>query len=405
MSRRICFTAALCVCAAAGSASAQTVLNLDDVMARAREGPAPDAALARAGEEEATLLDAAARFAHNPTVDAQAGPRGSAGGRTLDLAIGVSQPLDNRALRLAGAQVTRASADRIRIEAETIRHRDVHDAAAVFLTALADRDRLRVLEDAEALARQLAETNARRFAIGDVSGIDVGLSNLELARAAAATSAARADLQQRLGHLRTLIRIPAGDAITLDGALPDGPLPAFDVLAASLATRPDLAAFDAELREAQGLLATARALGSPAVELRAAYQREAGDTIVSGGLAMTLPLFQRGQGAFAAATARASRVTRLRDAVHQAALSELRSAYDDYGARATIAGTFARDAEAALSDTLSLAGRSYDAGEMGLVDLLQVRQHAMDTRLSIVDRRLDAALARLKTEFLAGALR
>ena len=54
---------------------------------------------------------------------------------------------------------------------------------------------------------------------------------------------------------------------------------------------------------------------------------------------------------------------------------------------------------------MSRKRRSYEAGEMNLMDYLLIRREALATRTVIIDRRLDAARSRLEVDFLAGVLR
>ena len=52
----------------------------------------------------------------------------------------------------------------------------------------------------------------------------------------------------------------------------------------------------------------------------------------------------------------------------------------------------------------SLARRSYEAGQIGLTDLLALRRETVDTRLRYLDALLDAALARFNLRVAAGEL-
>jgi cobalt-zinc-cadmium efflux system outer membrane protein len=125
---------------------------------------------------------------------------------------------------------------------------------------------------------------------------------------------------------------------------------------------------------------------------------------VLGGLTVTLPAFQRGQGTLALGTARANRARLEADIARETAIAELRAAHSEYEQRAGLAAALQRDTALSLDDNESLATRSYEAGEMNLMDLLQIRRDALGTRLTIIDRHLDAARARLSVDFAAGVL-
>jgi cobalt-zinc-cadmium efflux system outer membrane protein len=160
----------------------------------------------------------------------------------------------------------------------------------------------------------------------------------------------------------------------------------------------------AEIREADAQAQLGRALGRPDLGFRVAYAREDSDTIVLGGLTVTLPAFQNGQGTLAAGVARANRARTEAEIARQAALAGLRTAYAVYEQHAALSAALEKDAAPSLADNETLARRSYDAGEMNLIDSLLIRRDAVETRVTIIDRRLDAARSRLTVDFVAGVI-
>jgi cobalt-zinc-cadmium efflux system outer membrane protein len=139
--------------------------------------------------------------------------------------------------------------------------------------------------------------------------------------------------------------------------------------------------------------------------LLVAYQKEAEDTIVRGGLTITLPAFQRGQGTLAAGLARANRARVETEVRREGIHTELRAAYGEYEQRAALKTALERETGPTLADNDSLATRSYEAGEMNLIDLLLVRREAIEIRQSVIDRRLEAARSRLAVDVIAGVVR
>jgi cobalt-zinc-cadmium efflux system outer membrane protein len=151
-------------------------------------------------------------------------------------------------------------------------------------------------------------------------------------------------------------------------------------------------------------MALGRALRRPDLGVRLAYAREESDTIVLGGLTVTLPAFQKGAGTVAAGVARASRARTEAEVARETAVAELRTALAVYEQHASLAAALEKDAAPSLADNEALARRSYEAGEMSLMDSLLIRRDAIDTRLMIVDRRRDAAHSRLAVDYIAGVL-
>ena len=56
-------------------------------------------------------------------------------------------------------------------------------------------------------------------------------------------------------------------------------------------------------------------------------------------------------------------------------------------------------------DNEALAARSYETGEIGLLELLLIRREAFEARASTIERNLEAALAAIDLELAAGVLR
>lgn len=405
MHRRLLLVAAVCV-GVATHADAQIVLTLEETIARARDqAGAVAVARARIAETEAGLLEASARFRDNPTIAASAGPRTAGAERLTDVEIGISQQFETggqRRARIAGAQ---ASVDRQRAEADDTARVVVFEAATALLDGIAAVERLRIAEEADTVGRDLLNAMERRYAAGDIAAIDLNLARIEAARSAAMLREARADLTAAIGVLRALLRLPDAEPVELRGTL-ETPAPApLATLSAALDDRPDLRALRAETREAEAQTQLGRALRQPDLGFGVSYAREEANTVVLGGLTITLPMFQRGQGVLAAGGARALRSRLELETTRQAALAELETAYAVYQQHATLVEAFVRDAIPSVADNESLARRSYDAGELNLMEFLLIRRDALDTRAVVIARRLDAARSRLLVDHVAGVLR
>jgi cobalt-zinc-cadmium efflux system outer membrane protein len=403
---RVVLATLVASCGLATYASAQTILTFEETIARAREqSGAVVVARARAAEIEAGLLDVSARFRDNPVIEGQAGPRAGGETRSTDLGVGISQQFETGGQRRARVAGALAAIDRQRAETDGARRVAVRDAAVGFLEGVAASERLRIAEEGDTVSRELLNVTERRYALGDIAAIDLNLARIDAARSAAALRSARADFTAAIGRLRAVLRLPASEPVELRGALDLPGPPPFESLRAVLDQRPEFAALGAESREADAQIQLGRALQSPDLGFRVSYEREAQDNIVLGGLTITLPAFQRGQGTLAGGVARAARARLELDVARQTAASELETAYAVYQQHATLAGAFASEAVPGLDDNLDLARRSYEAGELNLRELLLIRRDALETRTAIVSSRLEAARSRVAVDYVAGVLR
>jgi outer membrane protein, heavy metal efflux system len=402
---RIVFVAAACV-GVATHADAQVVLTLEQTMARARqEAGSVLIGRARIAEAEADVLEASVRFRENPLIESDVGTRSAGGARYTDLNIGLLQQFETGGQRRARTMGARAAVEVRRAEAEVAAREAVFAAAGAFLSGVAALERLRVAEQWDTLSRDLLHATERRYAAGDIAAIDLNLARIDAARSVAALRAARAELTTAVGTLKTLLRLPETGPIELRGSLEVRPLPPLQQFHESIGARPDLAVLQAAGLEAAAETELGSALRRPDVGFRVGFSREATDTIVLGGLSVTLPTFQRGQGVLARGVARASRARLELDVARDAALAELETAYSVHQQHATLIEALERDAASGIADNEDLARRSYEAGELNLMELLLIRRDALDTRTVLIDRHHDAAHSRLTVDYVAGVLR
>ena len=392
------------VCVVPCVSSAQVVLTFEDVVSRARaQSPGVALGQARVAEAEA-VASGAGRRQYGPVIEAAAGPRRVPGSTLADIDIGFSQQFEVAGQRRVRTDAAVASAARVAAEAAEASRDAVRRAADAFLRAVAAGEHVRLAEEAEATNVALRAVMERRLAAGDVAAMDVNLARIETARSAAAVRVARAAQQAALGELRVVLRL-AQSSIAVRGTLDVTSLPPAGGLRDGSLSRPALAALDAEAREADAAIRLARAGTRPDLGLRIGYGREGGDTIVLGGLVVTLPAFRAVPAATAAATARATRARLELALAREAGIAEVGAATETHVLRAQAAAGLAAEALPAITDNDSLAARSYEAGELSLIDLLRIRRDAMDTRLVLLDLRLEAARSRLDVDYLSGALR
>ena len=400
---RRCLAAAVAVISVASTAAAQTSLTLERALQRAREAAVPITA-ARIAEMESLVADTLPRFHHNPVLEGHAGTRAAPGRTSVDMAIGIAQEFETGGQQQARRAIAEAAVERRTLDADAMARAVLVDVATLFLKGLAAAERVQVADAADTISRALRDASERRFTLGDISAIELNLARVDAARTASTLASLRAEVTTAVGALQTLLRLPPGERIRLEGTLDVTAPAALVQLESAIAMRPDLAARAAEVREAEAETQLGRGMARPNLGLRVAYEREADDHIVLGGLSLTLPVFQTGQSALAGGVARAGRARLDLEAARATALSELRSTYEAFEQRASAVAAAAA-ALPSLADNDNLAQRSYEAGEMNLTDLLLLRRNALEARQSLVALRLDAALERLRVDIIAGVLR
>lgn len=397
--------AAVLLCPRPGAAQ-PSELTLEEALALARQrAPALLEAAGRVAEARGPVAGASPLLHNNPTLQLEAGPRTlDTGERAPNVAVGLSQPVE-----LGGKRGARLDAARAGLAREMARQRDTErlvlgDVAATFLRALHARERLRLARGAEEAARDFSQSTLRRFEAGDVPVVDANVARVALARARAEVASAEGAEVALLGALRGLLGLPADAALAPRGdlsVLAAGPV----ALPSSLPERPDVTALVAELEEARAEQRLGEGSAWPDVNVGIRYENEGDERALLGALGVSLPLFARGQSARVTGEARVQRLQVALEAARRAQSVQARAALASYLKEREAVELLEREALPLLADNELLARKSYEAGEMGLAELILVRRDVLDSRVDYLDRLLRAALSRVQLTVQSGALR
>ncbi|MFL6193964.1 MAG: TolC family protein [Thermoanaerobaculia bacterium] len=382
----------------------ERVLTLDDALALAREGGA-GLARARGGVEEARAreVQAGRRFQESPVAEVNGGYR-DAGEGYLDFEAAVSQGLDAGARRAARRAGTRAAVERAEADLAEARRRLLRDVRITFVRALAARERIALLAKSRRAGDELLAATERRYEAGEATALELNRSRAAAASARAEQAAAEAEESLETAHLKALLGLPAAEAVEVRGSLEAAPPLSLEALLAGLDRRPDLQALAAELREAEAEILVGRSLARPDIGLRGAVAREEGAEIVTAGVVLTLPVHGRGRETAAVGEARATALRRELAQARARAGAEVRGRFEALDRQLAAAGELEKTALPALDDNESLALKSFEAGEIGLGELLLIRREILETRRAYLDRRLEATLTRFELQAAAGDL-
>jgi cobalt-zinc-cadmium efflux system outer membrane protein len=396
----------LCLGVCTPSAVRAQGLTLDTALQQARESaPLLIAARARIDEARARVIDASQRWREQTLLEGGVGPRRGGGTSSVDGELAIEQVFETGGQRRARVAVAEANIDRETAAAEDATRRHLRDVAVAYLTAVGNDERRTLARNNQNLATELLRAMERRFELGDIAAMDVNLARIAAARAEADTADAEADHEAALGSLRRLLGTPADMAVTLTGTLREYADRFQPANQTSIEDRPELRLLNAERRSADAELELGSAMGKPDVGGRFTYEREEGDQVMLAGFSIRLPFVDRGAGVRAEATARQRRVDLERQAIRQSLQSEVATARQVYERQIRAARAIEATALPAVADNETLAAKSYEAGQIGLLDLLLLRREAVDIRQVHLDHLLDAAIAGVELRAATGGLR
>lgn len=392
--------AALIVLFAQPAHAGPLTIDLPTALARARErAPEAVAALARIGEARAQRVGAGVLFTQNTELLVGAGRRY---GDPQSLAIQgqLTQPLElarrGSRIRVADAEVARVHA----LNEAELRELSFEVTVLFYEARVADLV-VELAQRNQDVATRAAEAAERRRKAGDITDLDVNLAKIALGRARSALAAAQAERAEAVGRLGALIGAQPEDVITLTGDLRP-PALTLDGLRAGVPVRADVRAIEAEAGIARAEAVLAAANGRPDVGVWVGYQRDEGDTIVIGGLNITLPLWNRAQGDSAAARAKLHRAELQRAAVVTAASRQVIDVFEAYVRAREGVEIFERDVLPTLADSERLLERSVETGQITVNDYLVARQEILSGRREHLERQLQLVKAAASARFVAG---
>jgi cobalt-zinc-cadmium efflux system outer membrane protein len=399
----VAFCAVLCGVAAPARAQSRPI-SLAEVLARAREH-APRIVSARLALEEARarLVGASLRFQTNPELDAALGNRQAETGRSTDLEVGLTQMFEPRGRRSARSASATAAIERSTAGIAEATRVVLRDAASAFHRAVHASERIRMLGAAEDLASAVHRSSERRFKAGDIAVLDVNIARTALARVRAEREAVSGSYEQTVGDLKQLLGLH--EDVTVQGSLSTTATGDLEALLQTAGQRPELQELDAAIREAEAEARLGRSFAQPELGLGVRYAREAGDQIVLGGVTVRLPAFAKGQEMRGTSSARAARLRAEAEAARARVRVEVQSAFRAYQRRLAAVRILETEALPGMDENETLTTRSFDVGQLGLPELLVIRREILDTRFQHLDALLEAALARIELDAVAGVLR
>ncbi len=335
----------------------------------------------------------------NPTLDFEqtTGRFTGAAGET-ERSIGVALPIElggkrRRRIELAQAELEASEAevaDRERTLSAEVR--------ANYAEALAALRELEITENLNNLDRQTTRFVQARVNEGETAPIELNLLMVEVNRLRSRRALVEGRLKAGLIRLKSLVGIPPGEALRLreDLATPVLPAPPASMEAAvdiALRSRPDLRLARLNEEVAQAGLKLARSEGVPNVTAFSKYtvgQSVFDDTpvgvlvdrdkLLTFGVAIDIPVFNRNQGAKAEFAAAISQARTRREFLESIVRSEVQSAYARYEAAREAVSTFEQGVIARSNENIRVIRSAYELGQFSITELLTEQRRLVDSQ-------------------------
>lgn len=396
--------AALAVIVLPWAARAQT-LSLTEAEALARLSP--DSARVRAIQAAIDVARAdvlAARRWPNPrfTID-----RESVSGITEYLTM-VAQPLAITGRRGFETQAAAALVDATANRSGDAIRRARADLRLAFAQLRVAQTRERELANGRARLQELADVLAKREAAGDAAGFDRLRAEREVFEIEGDRAIAAADRTRAQGLLASFWAT-AGDVtgvVAVESAAAPAPLPAIDTLVERAeSTRGELLALRNEVDAARFSIRAADRRRLPEPEIVAGTKSSnIGDGDIGSVVTIlaSVPIFDRGRPERALALARLNQAQARMNAFRQTVRAEIAALRAIVQERREASDHYRLAAVSSVGQIERIAQVSYDAGERGILELLDAYQLAATSRVRQAALDLSVKEAEIELEFASG---
>ena len=335
----------------------------------------------------------------NPTVDFEQTTgrfTGSTGER--ETSIGFALPLEPGGKRQRRIDLARIELEASEAEVADRERRLVAEVRSAYGEALASLRELQISEELTNLDTQTVRVIETRVTEGDAAPLEQNLLRVEVDRLRARRSLVEGRLQAALLRLKSITGVPPNESLRLREELsapalpepPGSPEAAIDI---ALRTRPDLRLARLTEEAAQAGLRLARAQSAPDVTAFSKYTTNRSvfdntpvgilrdkDRLLSFGVSVSIPVFNRNQGAKAEAQTAISQAQRRREFVEQLVRAEVEGAYRRYEASRSAISMFEQGVLARSMQNIKAVRGAYEVGAFRVTELLSEQRRFVDSQ-------------------------
>ena len=364
-------------------------------------------ALASNGELAAVRIDierARARLRQaglrpNPTLDfEQTTGRFTGAPGESEISVGLALPVELGGKRRSRIQLAQAEFEAAEAEVADRERRLANEVRAFYAEALAAIRELGTLEELNNLDLQTTRFVQARVNEGETAPIELNQLRVEVERLRSRRALLEGRLQASLLRLKSLTGVPPSETLRLgeDISSPRLAPPLGSVETAieiALRNRPDLKLARLNVEVAQAGLKLARAYSVPDVVpfTKYSYGRSVfddtpvgvlrdRDRLLTFGVSIGIPVFNRNQGAKAEATAAITQADRRRAFLEAIVRNEVQSAYARYEAARAAVSTFEQGVIPRGAENIRTIRAAYEIGAFSIGDLLGEQRRLVDAQ-------------------------
>ena len=284
----------------------------------------------------------------------------------------------------------------------------IADVRRLYSAALAATRELSVTTELTGIDAEIGKVLQIRVREGDAAPLEESLLRVEIDRLRSRRAMLEGRRRAAEVELAALAGIPADEPVPLSGTYGEGRvIPSMEeAIRLALERRPDLRAAQLNIAVAEAGLKLANAQALPDVTVFGGYAKGRSafddtpvgpltdqDQIINAGVGITLPIFNRNQGAKAEAAAAIEQATRLRELTELQIRAEVESAAARYRAAEAAVDVFRQGVIERSAGNVRTMRAAYEAGAFTIGDFLSERRRLVDAQRELTEALTERAAA------------
>lgn len=295
-------------------------------------------------------------------------------------------------------------------DAETQRHTVLSDVKQLYYQYLGAQLQASLAKDFVVLGQQGVEITGKRKIAGEASQLDVLQTEIQLQQLKVAERQANIAVKESWKQLSATVGIPSLEARNARGEFPEVPslVNWEEEYAKLLESSPEIKACLARICRARANLDRQQSQLKPNLSLMAAagYDRGTDSQIVNTQVSVPWMLHNRNQGNVSAAYSEYARATQDLQRVQLSLKSRLAETAQNYESAAASVNSHRSEIVPKAVQSLELAQKVYQAGEMDFLQVLVIRNTYFQAKLAYLSAQIDLAKSQslLEEYLLSGSL-
>ncbi|MDP3030361.1 MAG: TolC family protein [Deltaproteobacteria bacterium] len=362
----------------------------------------PDLQTLRLDEETAKGQSEKARLLliNNPTIEGSVSkkdrPEVEGGGKFTNYGFKLSQEFEVAGQR--GARINVSEKELAKVKSE-IRDRErilISDVKDAFTKALALKKKSGLAREIVSLNEELLGYTKIKFEAGDVSGLDVNLSEVELSKAKKELLLSQREYRESLLSLQGLLGLSPDMSFAIEGDLPsEAPaLPDREALKTlAFSQRPDSKASAFEIEKTESALELVKKEAFPNITLSGFYDRDERRNVAGLEISIPLPFFDRKQAEKREAFAKAEGVKIKAAGLKKTIEREVDQVFNDITSAIEELSLFRREILVKAAENLKLLNLAFREGKIGFFEVRLAQKDTNEAQFAYIEAQTRTQLA------------